>query len=51
MLVQATTTSEFTVQPLPTISLATLERESISVEESERRISELIVNHFHPEEE
>ena len=39
-------TSESQVTPLPTISMAVLERDSISVEESERRISELITNHF-----
>lgn len=39
-------TSESQVTPLPIISMATLERESISVEESERRVSELITNHF-----
>ena len=39
-------TSESQVTPMPTISMAVLERDSISVEESERRISELITNHF-----
>ena len=39
-------TSEPQVTPLPTISMATLERDSISVEESERCVSELITNHF-----
>ena len=39
-------TSEPQVTPLPTISMAVLERDSISVEESERRILELITNHF-----
>ena len=39
-------TSKPQVTPLPTISMAVLERDSISVEESERRISELITNHF-----
>ena len=39
-------TSESQVTPLPTISMAVLERDSISVEESERRISEVITNHF-----
>ena len=39
-------TSESQVTPMPTISMAVLERDSISVEESERRISELITNYF-----
>lgn len=39
-------TSEPQVTSLPTISMAVLERDSISVEESERRISELITNNF-----
>ena len=39
-------TSEPQVIPMPTISMAVLERDSISVEESERRVSELITNHF-----
>ena len=39
-------TSEPQVTPLPTISMAALERDSISIEESERRVSELITNHF-----
>jgi hypothetical protein len=38
--------SEHPITPLPTISMAVLERDSISVEESERRVSELITNHF-----
>ena len=41
-------TSEPQVAPLPTISMAVLECDSISVEESERRVSELITNHFRP---
>ena len=39
-------TSEHPITPLPTISMAVLERDSISVEESEHRVSELITNHF-----
>ena len=39
-------TSDHPITPLPTISMAVLERDSMSVEESERRISELITNHF-----
>ena len=39
-------TSELQVTPLPTISMAALEQDSISVEESERRVSELITNHL-----
>lgn len=39
-------TSDHPITPLPTISMAVLERDSISVEESERRVSELITNHF-----
>lgn len=39
--------SEPNIQPLPTIKLATLERDTISVEESERRLTKLINDHFH----
>lgn len=39
-------TSEPQTTPLPTISIAALERGSLSIEESERRVSELITNHF-----
>lgn len=38
--------SEPNIQPLPTIKMATLERDSISVEESERRVTKLINDHF-----
>ncbi len=34
-------------QPAHTISLKTLERNSISIEESERRMTKLINDHFH----
>lgn len=43
-------TSEPVPQPLPTISMAALEQDSISVEESERLVTELIHDHFNPKQ-
>ncbi|MBQ8867440.1 MAG: hypothetical protein IJ013_06950 [Bacteroidaceae bacterium] len=39
--------SKTKAQPTHTISLKTLERNSISIEESERRMAKLINDHFH----